>query len=79
MKMRLDIFGGNGTEGSRAMRDKLNDVVAFILLVVGLILAIGGVLLGMVGHATRWMVGAGALMVFGVLLYCQFREVDDGH
>ena len=61
------------------MRETLNDIVAFIILVVGLALSIGGVLLGMCGYATRWMVGAGAVMVFGVVLYCQFREVDDGH
>ena len=61
------------------MRETLNDIVAFIILVVGLALAIGGLLLGMCGYATRWMVGAGAVMVFGVVLYCQFREVDDGH
>ena len=61
------------------MRDRLNDIVAFVILVVGFVLAIVGVLLGMIGCATRWMVGTGAVMVFGILLYCQFREVDDGH
>ena len=61
------------------MRQRINDIVAGMLLVIGLALGIGGVLLGMCGYSTRWMVGAGAVMVFGVVLYCQFREVDDGH
>ena len=61
------------------MREKLNDIVAGILLIVGLVLSVGGVALHMCGASnTRWMVGSGALMVIGVFLYCQLREVDDG-
>ena len=61
------------------MRERINDIMAGILLIVGLVLGIGGVLLAMAGYGSRWIVGAGAMMVVGVVLYCQFREVDDGH
>ena len=59
------------------MREKLNDLIAVVLLIVGLLLSVGGLVLHMCGVSpTRWMVGAGALMVAGVFIYCQFREVD---
>lgn len=62
------------------MRQELNDIVAGLILISGLLLSVGGVLLHMCGVSfTRWMVGAGAVMVLGVFLYCQFREVDDEH
>lgn len=58
------------------MRDNINDIVAGILLFLGMILMIGGLLLYMGGSdmPTRAMIIAGAFMVSGVVLYAQFRN-----
>lgn len=63
------------------MRQELNDLVAGILLIVGMVMMIGGLLLhfGGADFPTRGIIMLGAVMVFGVFLYCQFREVDDEH
>ena len=63
------------------MKDSIYDIIAGSLLFAGLFLMIGGLLLYMGGTQlpTRGFIAAGAVMVFGVFLYCQFREVDDEH
>ena len=58
------------------MRDNINNIVAVILLFVGMILMIGGLLLHIGGSEmpTRAIIIAGAFMVSGVVLYAQFRD-----
>lgn len=63
------------------MRQRINDIVAGIILILGFVLMIGGLLLHFCGAQipTRIIVACGAFMVIGVFLYAQIREVDDGH
>lgn len=61
------------------MRDNINDIVAGILLFLGMALMIGGLLLHIGGSElpTRAFIIAGAFMVSGVVLYAQFRNERD--
>lgn len=61
------------------MRDNINDIVAGILLFLGMVLMIGGLLLHIGGSEmpTRAIIIAGAFMVSGVVLYAQFRNERD--
>ncbi len=61
------------------MRDNINDIVAVILLFLGMALMIGGLLLHIGGSElpTRAIIIAGAFMVSGGVLYAQFRNERD--
>ena len=62
------------------MRDSMNDIVAGVILFLGMILLVGGFLLYISGSElpTRQIIMMGSCMVAGVLLYAQIRgESDD--
>ena len=63
------------------MREKLNDIVAGILLIVGLVMIVLGLALHFSGAPvpTRTIIAAGGFLVVGVFLYAQIRETDDGN
>lgn len=61
------------------MRDSLNDIVAGLILFIGMFLMIGGLLLYMGGSQlpTREIIAAGFIMVSGIILYAQTRSEED--
>jgi len=61
------------------MRDNLNDIVAGLILFLGMFLMIGGLLLYMGGSKlpTREIIAAGFIMVSGIVLYAQIRSEED--
>lgn len=61
------------------MRDNINDIVAGLILFIGMFLMIGGLLLHFGGSElpTREIIIVGGIMVVGILLYAQTRSEED--